>query len=166
MVSVFLFALIFSLLAALFGRLIEGKRAADNARKGYDKAQFSINLLAKTFRTSIVISPTSPSSVSEIHVFDLSQDRCFSYRFDTNQNKLLVSENTTATTLETCRTASFSSYKDMVGVSLTGSFYVVPTTPSRAGLVVMNFYICPPSGCASSSEELHIQTTVSLRNYK
>lgn len=179
-VSIAIFAAVVASAGASFVTSIQSKKNIEISRGNYEKAQFSMNLVGKSLRTSSVVDPsTADDLVNEIKIFDYSQDLCIQYRFNTSSHMLesasafMEDPFTVGNTKKSqCVNKNFdeSDFKAMTNVYTAGSFRVVPTiesvAPKNRGMVTISMKVCPNADrCLRSSEYTIIQTTVSLRDY-
>jgi prepilin-type N-terminal cleavage/methylation domain-containing protein len=163
-VATFIFSIIMTTTAAVFGRSFTAYRTARAIQRDLENAQFAMNAIAKTLRTSTVLSlvPASPSS---IRVFDHSQttNNCIQFIFN-NDNSLESRSGTTADSI-LCGTYSFGSYTDMTTGFVTGNFSGAASASGLVGRITISAEICPTNPCPGSPRDrARVQTTVSLRN--
>lgn len=165
-VAVFIFSLIMVFTASVFGRAFQGYRTAKVIQKDLENAQYAMNLVAKTIRTSKIIVPPATSTVLAIRVYDYSQlsNKCIEYKFE--NNKLKSGASNIADTDETlCISTTSIVPSDMTTGTIAGSFSAVPSSPTVTGKVTISMKVCPSSPCPGNpKDEARIQTTVSLRN--
>lgn len=168
MVSIAVFSIVMAGASSLFGSNINTKSRTDRARVAYERMQISMNVVAKTLRTSSIVS----SSANTVRVYDYSQEKCI--EFSTSSHRLTTREAPVAIDNKDDCTASYTlgSYTNLSNSYVIGRFDVVRTdeaaaTPVR-GRVTMSFTVCPSDfDCTAKSSELaNMQTTVSLRDYQ
>ncbi len=93
MVSIFIFLIIVALVIEIFGKQVVVSRHARILQRNIDDAEFAMNYLAKTLRTSTL--PTSPEGedgsanqnlgtayVQTLYAYDYSQGKCFKFAFE------------------------------------------------------------------------------------
>ena len=161
MISVFIFAIVVMVVSGIFGRGIVAYRYADAIQKGLEEAQFAGAQIAKTLRTSSVVS----SSPTTITVYDASQGKCVIYAI---ANDIITQRvaSSTADPLNRCGGVSYSTATPMTSPTngkITGKFAATPSvlSPARVGKVSMVFIVTAPNNSTSMS----IQSSVSLRDY-
>lgn len=171
LVALFVFSVVMVGVTSYFTSITLANQNTKRLQQNLEDVRFAMNRIAKVLRTSVVISPSSVGSGSQIRVFDYSQGRCLQYRYASNEILEFISTDippTNGTEKSWCaNTASFSQgalVSVASGALIAGNFYVVPSGNTlgseRAGRVVMDAVIT--RGNHSST----LQTTVSLRNYK
>jgi|SRR3989344_5477684 len=165
-VAVFIFVLVVTTSTEVFVKMIKNYKSAREIQRDLEDAQYAMNLMAKTIRTSSVTDPSVPSNVSDIIIFDYSQNKCIKYAFTVN--KLQYGLDSTSLTKEECTIANMSgvSLSDMIsGYVNNGNFAVIPSASGVVGKVTISMQICPASGCPAGADKVQIQTSVSLRDY-
>ncbi len=163
-IATFIFVVIMTALVAVFGSALKSYKSGKAIQKDLEGAQQAMNIMAKTLRTSKIVSSTATA----ITVFDYSQDdteesgpnkECIKYEFSGNS---LRSGSASVADESACAVASTA---DMTTGTVTGNFYVVPSDDDTAGKVMISAKVCPENGCAGNPrDEAKIQSTVSLRN--
>ncbi|MFA5777503.1 MAG: prepilin-type N-terminal cleavage/methylation domain-containing protein [Parcubacteria group bacterium] len=180
MTAMFIFVLVMMAVSISFSSLFGGYSSAKSIQKDLESAQYSMNLMAKSLRTSSIVDPNSPGNVSRIIFYNYSEKKCVSYRF--NEGKLQMAEvddpndgisgSTFSEKRDWCSTVTFSEYSNLVAKNVNSlSFYVVPSDDTAGsevlGKVTISIEICASSGCSSAKKDVaRIQTSVSLRTYK
>lgn len=160
-VAMFIFVIIMTTVSGIFGRAFQGYRGAKAIQRDLEAAQYAINLMAKSLRTSSIIS-NSPTSVN---IYDHSQDKCIVYRFDSD-NKLKISSANPSFPGDKDTCTFSGTLSDMTTGYVAGNFLVVPSLAGIVGKVTVSIKVCPPTGCTGSPrDEAKIQTSVSLRDY-
>lgn len=166
LISVFIFSLVMITVVALFTRFVTFQKRSQAVQRNMEDARFAMELMAKTLRTSSVLSPAGNSN--SIDLYDYSQQKCIKYSFSSSKiNSQSASEDDKAD----CGTAAFSSVTPMVGNSINNmTFSAVPSTlsPSVVGQVTISMVICSNNSACSGTENdrAALQTTVSLRDYQ
>lgn len=162
MVALFITIIVMMTAVGIFSKSVYGLRNAKAVQKDLENAQYAMNLMAKTLRTSSVVS-SSGSPIKNIRIYDHSQGKCIGYRIDTNS--LEYAENTGVVTELGC-VAYALTFADLTTGFVDGVFTVVPSSSATRGKVTVSLKICPESGCGGNpKDEVKIQTTVSLRDY-
>jgi prepilin-type N-terminal cleavage/methylation domain-containing protein len=164
-IAIFIFSLIITTVVATFIKVIEMRGKVKTVQQHTESARVAIEEMAKILRTSAIMSDDGIDT--NIEVFDYSQEKCIRYNYDNGNKKLQVEVVSPATPL-TPSTCSFSNiYTDMTGPYIGGfSFYSIKSDAAAKtrGRVTMVAKVCNTVGC-SGLDKVHIQTTVSLRDY-
>lgn len=163
-VAIGMFVIIISASSGIFARLFKSYKGAKNVSENMKNAQFAMNLMSKTFRTSSVKYETANVLV----VYDYSQSACIRYIF----NGTALTKATAAVTESNCvSTAVFSAPTVMTSGVVTGSFYARDSkgndgdnSSDRVGLVTVNMRISN-GGSVDTGSSTRIQSTSSLRDY-
>ena len=159
LVSVFLFSLIALMIAGSFTAFLKNYEEAKRMQRNIDNAQFAINLMAKTIRTSDVVLVDA----NNLGCFDYAQSKCVLYSYASSTKKLQVSEGT-ASNLAGCNFASMSSLSDITSTDIVAAYFnVVPSTTPTYGKVTTALSV---REATQTTSPLNIQQTASLRNYK
>ncbi len=172
-IATFVFVLIMTTLSVIFSSALKSLRSGKAIQKDLEGAQQAMNIIAKTLRTSKVVDPDIPTlNASSITVYDYSQadfvdpvdgpnKECIKYEFSGNS---LKSGAVTAANEDACAAASVTTANMTTG-TVTGNFYVDPSTKDLAGKITIAVKVCPPNGCTGNpKDEAKVQSTVSLRN--
>lgn len=94
LVAMFVFVLMATMLAASFGSFLKTYFNAKKLQKSTETAQYVMNLIAKTARTSMDINATVPG---EIKMYDNSTGNCIYYKYVASSKKMLYGANQPAT---------------------------------------------------------------------
>lgn len=177
-ISIGIFVIIAAGSSGVFAMAFKSYRNAKNVNENIKNAQFAVNLMNKTFRTSSIVS--MPNS-STIFVFDYSRTSsgCIRYMFsggNLTESRVNPVGADSATRLNSCKTlasnaATFNAVqRTMTSGAVTGSFNAVTSlgndttgASTRVGKVTVMMNIVSGSGATSSSAR--IQGTASLRDY-
>lgn len=169
LLATFIFSIIMVGVTSYFVSITAANQNVKRLQQNLEDIQFTMNRVAKSLRTSVVISSLSSQ---EIRVFDYSQSLCLRYKFEADgmveySALLPVGQSDEKVWCQGLSSSSFTSdtlVNVTNGATLSGQFFVHPSSnvpPNEAaGRITMNATI---SRQRSSST---IQTTVSLRNYK
>jgi len=167
-IAMFIFVVVATAVSAIFGKIILAYKNTRTTQKNLENAQFAMNQMAKTVRTSSVIScnPNCSVNANIIRVYDYSQQKCIVYAFDGSHNLVYSYKNVLIVDKDTgCVTgdyAGFSSGNAISGTVNAGNFAVtLPVDAVQTGRVTISMKVCADSACLSPAT---IQTTVSLRN--
>lgn len=175
-IAMFIFTIMMTATTAFFGKSMFGYRSARAIQKDLESAQFAMNLIAKSLRTSTVFVPASGLNAG-VKIYDYSQNKCIEYKFDSGALQVAtfntgydVEPVNVETNKTDCQTRTLSGFSPMTIGTVTGSFYIIPSSDSpikTVGRVTMSMKVCPESGCSGNpKDEAKIQSTVSLRDYK
>jgi prepilin-type N-terminal cleavage/methylation domain-containing protein len=176
MVAVFIFSLIMVAVVQIFGSSASGYRNAVKIQRNLEDAQYAMNQITKTLRTSTVVK--YDPEVEEIRVFDYSipsdSDNCLEFKFDNSSEKKLMVGSERDDAQDDCNgsspltSPSFLSNKEMtVGRIENMKFDVVSSESGKVGKVTISMEVCADnsSSCSSATGKVQIQSTVSLRDY-
>ncbi|MEI7621618.1 MAG: prepilin-type N-terminal cleavage/methylation domain-containing protein [Candidatus Moraniibacteriota bacterium] len=168
LISVFLFSFLMVMIAGSFTSFLKTYVQEKKMQNNIEQANFAMNLMAKTLRTSDVVYDATNSI---LNVYDFSQEKCLRYRINgTASNKKLTLENSKtigAKSIDECDWANMQAPQDLTLLN-NGSFKSVRSTlatdasPSF-GYVLINLSIQEPG---QTGKPLALQTAVSLRNYR
>ncbi len=172
MISIFIFSLMMTTISITFASLFENYRNSRAIQMNLENAQFIINTMAKSLRTSSVLSSTA----SSIKFYNYSDSNCFSYKFEDNSLQVAsvsisnVSYPTVEERKAQCSSASLT-YSNILTNVNDANFSVIQSsegTPNVMGKVTVSIDVCANSG-SECSESVHdrarIQSSVSLRDY-
>ncbi len=180
MISIFIFALIMTSVVTIFTREIVAYRTAREVQKNLENAQFTLNFIAKTLRTSQV----NDIEETKIYAYDHSQGKCFVFAFESAALTMQKEKDNSSMKAGECDTSgppsgSMNSAVDLTIGEVTGRFDGKMTAGSRSasncgdvncvtvGAITTSLVITPEGGVSNGnkSEKLYIQSTVSLRDY-
>jgi Tfp pilus assembly protein PilV len=164
LVSMFIFIVTIAAVSQLFAKAFSAYNYEKATQKDLESAQFAMNAMAKSLRTSTVASVTPTA----IKFFDYSQGICF--RYAVNGGNLEMAQGNFSP-VNDCGSYSLQSQAQTTVVSGVsgGGFTMVASSPGppvdavnpqRVGKVTM--YLQVKSGTAAPAT---IQTSVSLRDY-
>ena len=166
LVSIFIFSLLMIVASNFFGSSIFGYRNSKSIQKDLESAQYAMNIITKTLRTSKVIISNS----NMIRVYDYSRKtggKCIVYQF--SDNKKLVSGSANSDEKD-CESASITTKEMATNYINNFKFSVVPSPadPKVVGRVTISAEVCATLNCAGTvygeKDTARIQSTVSLRN--
>jgi prepilin-type N-terminal cleavage/methylation domain-containing protein len=160
LVSLFIFSVVMMATAQIFGTAYSGHRMTRLVQHDIENAQFAMNVLAKTLRTSTVVSGSG--STPSVKFFDYSQGtegRCFLYRIE---GDALQVASGASTSVADCSTMLLNTFTTVTTGTVSGSFVVIPSAPAtRVGKVTISLVI----GEMTSVHSARLQTSVSLRDF-
>lgn len=169
MVAVFIFSLIMTIVVAVFANVIKNQRLSKKIQTNLENIRFAQEYIAKNIRMSTVDGTYGSGAESEVFIFNHSQSKCIRYRFANNtieESSVSISNRTagfdgslgTADDAD-CSQVPYGSSSALISSSnsLSGNFYVVQSSSTALGKVVISMKV-------DESYEM-AQTTVSLRDY-
>lgn len=164
LVSVFIFSLVMITVVALFTRFVTFQKRSQSIQQNMEDARYVMELMAKTLRTSSVVSSTA----SSINLYDYSQDKCIIYRFNAGAKEIEGGSRSPGTTgdKDSCNFGLIAP-TSMVNNSINSmALSVTQSVPGVVGKVTISTVICSSSGCSGAeNDRASLQTTVSLRDY-
>lgn len=183
LVALFVFSGMLVAVSGVFGGFVKNYRAVKEIQKNLENAQFAMNYLAKTLRTSTMLAPgslpatvgTAIASSSDIVTYDNSQDKCFLFEFAGNNLTKRVKDGPFLSPYSECMAGGgYSDAEDMiyeVGTEITtaGRFsYPIRTNNDATsdwniGMVTISMDV--GDNLLDKKDLVHIETTVSLRDY-
>jgi len=169
-VAMSIFVIVMSAVSGAFASAFKAYGKAREVGESLKNAQYALNLMSKTFRTSSVESPAGENQTDdEIVVFDYSQSACIKYKLSSNKKVYKLSE--TVTNESDCNdSTSFSDNYPIVENVEELKFFSTDSDgdassgeSTRVGKVTVMMVIS--NGTASSPTKVRIQSTSSLRDY-
>ncbi|MCA9365225.1 MAG: type II secretion system protein, partial [Candidatus Moranbacteria bacterium] len=159
------FVVIMTAVASIFARYSGSFRDARAIQNNMEEAQFAMNLIAKTLRTSTV--KNFGSAGKSITVFDYSQSECIEYEFDAG---FLYERRVSVQDVDSCSVgAGFGANAKMASAFIDGEFTGIVTDNTKMGFVTILLEVRRSDrGSASAPDDTglaRIQSTVSLRDY-
>ena len=161
LVAVSIFSFLMVTIVGVFSNLLKNYTIAKKTQKNIENAQYAMNLIAKTIRTSNVPAIGAPYSMTTFGVFDYSQGECIQYEYDSLNKKIQVATTTdVATDLSGC--VSFgsipaTSYSDLANNIASANISAVPTVGATLGKVTISLEV------QNDPSQIPIQMSVSLR---
>lgn len=173
LLATFIFSIVMVGVTSYFVSIAAANQNTKRLQQNLEDIRFAMSRVAKVFRTSVVVSPTSSQDVAEIRVFDYSQSQCLRYAFEGSgmveySMTLPVGQPDEKPWCAGLNPAAFTSNTLVSvenGATLKGRFAVVPSDDGSggtelAGRVTMNATVTRQNDAST------VQTTVSLRNYQ
>lgn len=169
-VATFIFSLVMIAISMTFSSLFGGYKGAKIIQKNLENAQYAMNLMAKSLRTSSI---NSDGTLSDIIAYDYSQSKCIHYRFNNSvlelsskdlSSQLGYEDFTQEQKLSWCfdNNGSGSDFSSMTSGYVAGKFFAIKSATKVVGKVTISMKVCSDSTCKSSAI---LQSTVSLRDY-
>lgn len=158
-VSIFIFSLIITTAIAAFASMTRARKQAAAVQQNMEDARYVLEQMAKTLRTSKILSPAANGTTTDLKAFDYSQNKCVEYKINIVNAKITYSDG--GSDPASC---SFNTFTNMNSGTLYGIFDVHPSIPGSAGKVTASLSIC--EACTGALDHTRVQTTVSLRDYQ
>lgn len=160
LVALFIFSIIMMATAQIFSKAYSGYRLTRIVEHDIENAQYALNALAKTLRTSSVVSASG--NQQSIQFFDHSQDKCTQYRIS---GGALEVASSASTGVPDCNGMTLASFTSVVSGTVIGSFQIVTSAtvggpPSRVGKVTISLSVGE-----NAAHSAHLQTSISLRDF-
>lgn len=167
LLAMLLFALIVVMVSGTFVAFLKNYATIRNAQRSTESAQFAMNLMAKTIRTSQVLDTGESIAQNQIFLFDFSQKRCLRYRINGGTVTVSYSENAVPpNSIANCifDEAQLTAAAEAITapeVVMNGSFTVAPPISATQGFVRIVLSAAEGNQVAPPT---WMQTSVSLRN--
>ncbi|MFC1623252.1 type II secretion system protein J [Patescibacteria group bacterium] len=161
LVAMFIFTLMMLATILAFSNLFKSYRESKNIQEDLDNAQYAMNLVMKSLRTSSIITDGSDGEGDTISIYDYSQDMCITYAFYSVDDKNYLGSSFFETDDTTCETSTMPAFTPMTTGDVTGNFWWVKSDgdSNTVGSVTMLMHL------GSSKGGVDIQSSVSLRDY-
>ena len=171
LVAVAIFSLVMITAGNAFSRFIAVQKRTRDVQQDLEDARFSMELMAKTLRTSSIMSCNSgvnpcPPSATSVQLYDYSQEKCIRYAFQSGK----IQSASAYTDKATCAGAILGGLTDIINKYVSSvNFGVVQSSqsPRRVGKATISITICSNNETCSGAQrdKATIQTTISLRDY-
>jgi len=165
LVALFVFIVTITAATGSFASLMSANKKIKEIQKSTEDAQFVMNLIAKTIRTSrIKTADSGGHPVSAIEVYDYSQKKCIAYKIiDNKEMKYGTIAPSIPDNFDSCDFSSIVFF-DIVNSDVSGGFIIEKDSPFDIISVVLQVCSAGMSSCdASSPQTVKIQTSVSVR---
>jgi prepilin-type N-terminal cleavage/methylation domain-containing protein len=171
LLAVFIFSLVMITAVFLFVRFVTFQKRATGIQQNMENARYAMELMAKTIRTSSVVScagaATCPPTAESIELYDYSQNKCV--RYYKQDNKIWSgsisndrAECDSITAYGITGTSIVNNYID----NLTFRAIKTDAAAFQVGKVTMSVEVCSTDFCSGAeNDRATLQTTVSLRDY-
>lgn len=158
MIAMFIFVIMISASIIALMNVFKSYNKAKEVQGHLDNAQYSMNLMMKSLRTSSLISASSDDGIV---IFDYSKDECIQYKFDGGEKSLLM--RFVASDYESCKDEGFGGvdFNFMTTGDVTGKFWATESNDTQVGSITVLMRIDE-----GERTEVNIQSSVSLRDYK
>lgn len=161
LVAVFIFALMMTTISGVFAKVVRAHRDAKVIQKSLESAQYAMNLMVKTLRTSSIVD-FDESSPNKIRVYDYSQQKCVEYEFSEDD---LIYRSGDADDKEACESlGSFLTNSNLIEDSVNSVFFDAVASSNAVGNEAMGKATVSLT-ISENDKVLHIQSSVSLRDY-
>jgi len=157
LVSTLIFTAVMVSVVGIYSKLMLSYQNIRSIQRNTEEAGFAMNLMAKSIRTSSVLSYVA----SNLDTYDYSQQKCIRYHY--SGTKLQVA---TGVGSDVASCGSWSSYSDLTAADISNAYFsATPTSAGVVGRVTIALVVCAKANCAASNAgKTTLQTTVSLRN--
>ena len=164
LVAVFIFALMMTAVSGIFAKIIQTHRDARNVQENLESAQYAMNLMAKTLRTSSIDDTVgSPAPAPNgILLYDYSQSKCIMYTFNGTEVRSQKSSIAAFSDITDCYAANGATYSpsNVIAKNVDGKFdYTASSASTTMGKVTVSMTI------SQGDDAARIQSSVSLRDY-
>lgn len=160
-VAILIFSISFTMLAATFSSFLKNYNEAKRNQRNVENAQYAMNLMAKTIRTSTLVSNETLIQDFPLVGYDHSQGACVKYIYDATEKKLQYQEAAGITSPADCETASYDEdVTDLTESNIeSASVYAIltDTAAHKFGRVTISLSV------GNSEKSFPIQMSVSLR---
>ena len=172
-VAIFIFTLVMITMSSTYGKFFVAQKKTRAIQQNAEDARFAMELIAKSLRTSKVISCNGNSDCSaeaniyKIETYDYSQKKCIVYNFNATDNKIESGSKNPELDGNCEFTINPVTTSPMVNNFIDKWFFrVVQSASGTAGIVTIQAKICSIKDClGTKNDQSTLQTTVSLRNY-
>lgn len=160
LVAMFIFTLIMLAVIISFSNLFRSYRDSKDIQEDLDNAQYAMNLVMKSLRTSSIMEDGDSGSGDSILIYDYSQKKCISYSFYEKDGDTYLGISSADSEEASCSSMSFDSITPMTTGDVTGNFWWVESSEGEAvGNATLLMHV------SSSAGGVDIQSSVSLRDY-
>lgn len=172
LMAIFIFALMVSAASGIFIKMVQSYRCSKVVQKDLENAQYAMNLMMKTLRTSSIVNcssgfPNCPGTSAWIRVYDYSRDECRMYSFNDNRLEERVPDPPIVITDPSdCSGGIYGGSalsKSLTTGNVSGSFNTTVSS-NVPGSEVMG-KVTVSVTVSSGGNTTHIQSSVSLRDY-
>ena len=172
-VAIVIFTLVMITMSSTYGKFFVAQKKTRAIQQNAEDARFAMELIAKSLRTSKVISCNGNSDCSaeaniyKIETYDYSQKKCIVYNFNATDNKIESGSKNPELDGNCEFTINPVTTSPMVNNFIDKWFFrVVQSASGTAGIVTIQAKICSIKDClGTKNDQSTLQTTVSLRNY-
>ena len=162
LVAMFIFILAITMLIGGFSSFFKNYIVAKKIQKDVENAQYAMNLMAKTLRTSSVVSNSSAFSPALI-IYDYSQNLCIEYSYSDNAIKYRTSATPPANLSDPSSCSFSGTPTSMTSNDIIHAYVAATQTGATLGKVTIVLYVQDQSGTVNQPSAIPIQMSVSLR---
>jgi prepilin-type N-terminal cleavage/methylation domain-containing protein len=171
--AMFIFVLIMMAVSMSFSSLFGGYSSAKSIQKDLENAQYSMNLMAKSLRTSSVINScaSSPCNITDITVYNYSKlsGKCERYVFTGGKIRHGYATNAEIDSDKTkCLSTTVANglLTDLTSNNISNAVFSVVPSNDTAGSEVLGKVTISMKISGARNDVAKIQTSVSLRSYE
>lgn len=166
--AMFIFTVMMVAISGVFVSFIKANRHARAVQQDLEDAEYAMNIMAKTLRTSSIV--TIGATRYSIEIYDYSQGKCFGYSFNGGNLRVRSVAPTTANDPSTCAAnlallpaTAYQNLTNSGNVLLAESGFVrkIETDSNNVGSVTILVTIQE----AGTTDKARVQTSVSLHDY-
>ena len=168
-VAMFIFSLMMVAISGVFVSFIKANRHARAVQQDMEDAEYAMNIIAKTLRTSSIV--TIGATRETIEIYDYSQGRCFGYSFNAGNLRVRSVAPTTANDPSTCAAnlaalppTAYQNLTNSGNVLLSESGFVRKVETTKSPDAVGSITILITIQEAGTTDKARVQTTVSLHD--
>lgn len=163
LIAVFVFFMAVAMLTGSFASFIKTYTNAKKAQRDVENAQYAMNLMAKTIRTSALVSSDSSITDFPLNIYDYSQEICVQYKYNQTDKKIQIGSITPATENDpsSCQFESIATFSDLTAGDINSvAITAVPSNGYVLGKATIMLGVRDPS---QATPIIPIQMSVSLR---
>jgi prepilin-type N-terminal cleavage/methylation domain-containing protein len=169
LMAIFIFSLLVTMVSGSFASFFKVYLSQKKSQNDLENAQYALNLMEKTIRTSVVKTDNMPSGNLDfanidnkrIKLFDNSQNKCIVYIFSQNAIKVSTKYGAGVTSIDDCGdfTGGYSAPDDLTSADIYNvSVYGNVSTGTKAGRITVSLEV-------GQASPIYVQMTTSLRDF-
>jgi prepilin-type N-terminal cleavage/methylation domain-containing protein len=156
LVAILVFTIVMAMLSGSFSSFLKNYANQKKIQKDIENAQYAMNLMSKTLRTSYLSTTTFP-----LNTYDYSRNLCVAYRYTSRSIRIGSTNPGTSGDPTSCNYGNISSYANLTsGIIQSASVSAVATQNGTLGKVTISLSIANPTQIGAA---IPIQMSVSLR---
>lgn len=164
LISVLIFSLAVVMMIGSFANLLREYNDAKRAQRNVENAQYVMNLMAKSIRTSVISDPAISPNMITFDTLDYTQNQCIRYIYDGVNDRLRIGRTAdTGPSLNEITDCNWGSLaiEDLTDSVIRNAYIDAETSnPSAPGRVTISLEVEKRS---DSGDVFPIQMSVSLR---
>lgn len=162
LISVLIFSLAVVMMIGSFANLLREYNDAKRAQRNVENAQYVMNLMAKSIRTSVILAPATFPNMTTFDTLDYTQNQCIRYIYDGVNDRLRIGKTSDVNPQEITDCTWGSLVIEDLTDSVIRNAYIdaTPSVPSAPGRVTISLEVEKRS---DSGDVFPIQMSVSLR---